>query len=150
MVKALIVCQTIANFRSLASAVEQVYLVEASPVLRDAQKKLLCVEEPFEEVEDGFRCKSKYSRLPITWYEDIRFVPNGGDSNSEPRITADCDGQRPQRRLLSSRTSSLTPYLSMPSSRLLLLPTRQSLRHPLGHYLFREMHRRCESLNGVN
>ena len=65
------------NFRSLASAVEQVYLVEASPALREQQKKVLCSEEPFEEVKDGVQCKSKYLNMPVTWYEDIRFVPNG-------------------------------------------------------------------------
>ena len=69
--------QTVANFRGLASAVEQVYLVEASPTLRETQKQLLCGKEPLEEVKDGVRCKSKYQGLPITWYEDIRFVPNG-------------------------------------------------------------------------
>ena len=69
--------QTIVNFRSLASAVEQVYLVEASPGLREQQKKVLCGEEPFEDVKNGVRCKSKYLGLPVTWYEDIRFVPNG-------------------------------------------------------------------------
>ena len=57
---------------------EQIYLVEVSPALRDAQKQLLCGEEPFEEVDDGMRCKSKYLDLPITWNENIRYVPNGG------------------------------------------------------------------------
>lgn len=80
--------QTTTNFRSLASAVENVYLVEASPALRDAQKKLLGTDQPFEEVQDGLRCKSKYSGLPITWYEDVRFVPNGGKSNPEGHLTA--------------------------------------------------------------
>ena len=59
---------------------EQVYLVEASSALKETQKKLLCGEEPFEEVKDGVRCKSKYLGLPVTWYEDIRFVPNGDNS----------------------------------------------------------------------
>lgn len=66
-----------ANFQGLASAVEQVYLVEAGSALRETQKQLLCGGEPFEEVKDGVRCKSKYNKLPITWYEDIRYVPNG-------------------------------------------------------------------------
>lgn len=65
--------------------------MEASPALRDAQKKLFGTDRPFEEVQDGLRCKSKYSDLPITWYEDIRFVPNGGDSKPEAcLVAADC------------------------------------------------------------
>ena len=66
-----------ANFRSLASAVEVIYLVEASTILREAQKQLLCGDAVFEDVQNGVQCKSKYAELPITWYEDIRFVPNG-------------------------------------------------------------------------
>ena len=62
---------------------EQVYLVEASPTLRETQRKMLCADEPFEEVENGLRCRSKYTDLPITWYEDIRFVPNGKDPDVE-------------------------------------------------------------------
>lgn len=45
--------------------------------------KLLGTDEPFEQVDNGLRCKSKYSELPITWYEDIRFVPNGEDRDVE-------------------------------------------------------------------
>jgi len=143
--------QTTTSFRSLASAVDQVYLVEASPTLRDAQKKLLGMDQPLEEVQDGLRCKSKYSGIPITWYEDIRFVPNGGDPNPEARLTA-ADGyeQMPQRCLSSLRMSSSMLYLSTPSSRLLLLLIPQSSRHLLGLYPFRKAHRGHESLNGVN
>ena len=75
--------QTIDSFRTLASGIEQVYLVEASPSLRETQRKLLCGDAPFEQVEIGFRSTSKYSNLPITWCEDIRFVPNG-----KPPVTA--------------------------------------------------------------
>lgn len=31
-----------------------------------------------KEVDVGFRSTSKYEQIPITWCEDIRFVPNGG------------------------------------------------------------------------
>ena len=73
--------QTLSNFGPLASAIEQIYLVEASPTLRETQRKLLCGDEPFEKIDIGFRSRSKYSNLPIVWCEDIRFVPNG-----KPRI----------------------------------------------------------------
>ena len=69
--------QTISNFKSLATSIESVYLVEASPALRDKQKQLLCGDAPLEETGLGFQSTSKYSGVPITWCEDIRFVPNG-------------------------------------------------------------------------
>lgn len=57
------------------------YLVEASPALRDKQKHLLCGDTPLSEIDIGFRSTSKYSNIPITWCEDIRFVPNGRSSS---------------------------------------------------------------------
>ena len=61
----------------MASSIDSIYLVEASPSLRDAQKQLLCGDAPMKEVEAGFRSKSKHLGLSITWCEDLRFVPNG-------------------------------------------------------------------------
>lgn len=69
--------QTISNFRTLASSIESVYLVEASPSLREKQKTLLCGDAAMQEINIGFRSQSKYFQVPITWCEDIRFVPNG-------------------------------------------------------------------------
>ena len=69
--------QTLSNFKPLVSSIESVYLVEASPSLRDSQKQLLCGDAPLEEIDIGFRSTSKYARIPVTWCEDIRFVPNG-------------------------------------------------------------------------
>ena len=69
--------QTLSNFKPLVSSIESVYLVEASPPLRDSQKQLLCGDAPLEEIDIGFRSTSKYARIPVTWCEDIRFVPNG-------------------------------------------------------------------------
>ncbi|KAK3171876.1 hypothetical protein OEA41_003960 [Lepraria neglecta] len=78
--------RTISNFKPLASSIESVYLVEASPALREAQKQLLCEDASLDEIDIGFRSTSKYSRLPITWCEDIRFVPN--DPSKSPFIFA--------------------------------------------------------------
>lgn len=69
--------RTLSNFKPLVSSIESVYLVEASPALRDTQKQLLCGDAPLEETDIGFRSTSKYSSTPVTWCEDIRFVPNG-------------------------------------------------------------------------
>ena len=62
----------------MASSIEAVYLVEASPSLREAQKQLLCDDDaPMTETSIGFQSISKYANLPIIWTENIRFVPSG-------------------------------------------------------------------------
>ncbi|KAL8699506.1 MAG: hypothetical protein Q9201_005970 [Fulgogasparrea decipioides] len=73
------ILRTVSSFKNLASSVENVYLVEASPSLRAAQKDLLCGDSVLEEVPTGYRSISKHADLPITWCEDIRFVPNEPD-----------------------------------------------------------------------
>ena len=69
--------QTISNFKQLASSIGSVCLVEASPTLREAQRKLLCGDTPFENINNGERSTSKHLGIPVTWYEDIRFIPQG-------------------------------------------------------------------------
>ena len=69
--------QTIRNFKPLASSIESVYLIEASAILRERQRALLCDNVPMEEVTVGFRSRSKYAQIPVMWCEDIRFVPSG-------------------------------------------------------------------------
>jgi NADH dehydrogenase [ubiquinone] 1 alpha subcomplex assembly factor 7 len=61
----------------MASSIEAVYMVEASPSLREAQKKLLCGDAPMEETSIGYRSISKYANVPIIWTENLRFVPSG-------------------------------------------------------------------------
>jgi NADH dehydrogenase [ubiquinone] 1 alpha subcomplex assembly factor 7 len=68
--------KTIRNF-SMSSSIEAVYLVEAGPALRDAQKKLLCGDAPIAETPIGYQSTSKYANLPIIWTENIRFIPSG-------------------------------------------------------------------------
>jgi len=66
------------NFKGFTSAVEAVYLVEASQSLRASQHKLLCGENPLEEIDIGHKSTSKYSdELSIVWCEDIRLLPLG-------------------------------------------------------------------------
>ena len=69
--------QTIRNFKPLASSIEAVYLVEASPSLRGAQKTLLCGDAPMEETKECYKSTSKSLGVPVIWTEDIRFVPKG-------------------------------------------------------------------------
>lgn len=61
----------------MAESIEAVYMVEASPALRDAQKQLLCGDAPMIETSIGHKSISKYANLPIVWTENIRFVPSG-------------------------------------------------------------------------
>ncbi|KAG0648598.1 NADH dehydrogenase [Hyphodiscus hymeniophilus] len=72
--------RTIRNFKPMASSIEAIYLVEASPSLRDAQKKLLCGDAPMIETSIGHQSTSKYANLPVIWTENIRFVPSGKNS----------------------------------------------------------------------
>lgn len=72
------VLRTIRNFKPLSQAIDAIYLVEASPSLRETQHKLLCGDNPLQETELGYTSTSKYTPdLKIIWCEDIRFVPIG-------------------------------------------------------------------------
>lgn len=76
------------RFDTMADSVEAIYLVEASPSLREAQKILLCEPKAkMREVENGFACQSKVSpKTNIIWYEDFSFIPR--DKNRTPYIIA--------------------------------------------------------------
>ncbi|KAH0548014.1 hypothetical protein GP486_008244 [Trichoglossum hirsutum] len=80
------ILRTIRNFKPLASSVDAVYMVEASPSLRDAQMRLLCGDAPAKEPEGGLRGVSKTLGVPVIWAEDIRFVPR--DPEKSPFIIA--------------------------------------------------------------
>jgi NADH dehydrogenase [ubiquinone] 1 alpha subcomplex assembly factor 7 len=79
--------RSIRNFKPLAQAIEGIYMVEASPSLRQAQHKLLCGDSPLEEIDIGYKSTCKYTPdLNIIWCEDIRFVPR--ETDSSPFIVA--------------------------------------------------------------
>lgn len=70
--------RSIGNFRSMASAIDTIYLVEASPVLREAQRKTLCGEAKMEEHTAGYQSKSKHlPNATVVWVEDLKFIPRG-------------------------------------------------------------------------
>jgi hypothetical protein len=73
----LTVRKTIRNFKPMASSIEVVHLVEASPSLREAQKQLLCGDRPMKETETGCTSTSKHSNIPVMWCEDIKSIPSG-------------------------------------------------------------------------
>jgi NADH dehydrogenase [ubiquinone] 1 alpha subcomplex assembly factor 7 len=79
--------RSIRNFKPLAQAIDAIYMVEASPSLRKAQHKLLCRDNPMQEIDIGYQSTCKYTtHLNIIWCEDIRFVPR--DTDSSPFIVA--------------------------------------------------------------
>ncbi|KAL4784363.1 S-adenosyl-L-methionine-dependent methyltransferase [Aspergillus varians] len=71
--------RTFRNFKSFTSSLEAIYLVEASPTLREVQKQLLCGDAVMEETDIGHRSTSKYFDVPVVWVEDIRLLPHEED-----------------------------------------------------------------------
>ncbi|KAF2203402.1 DUF185-domain-containing protein [Delitschia confertaspora ATCC 74209] len=71
------VLRSIRNFKAMASSIESIYMVEASPHLREAQRTLLCGDSEMKEIDIGYKSRCKYVDVDITWCEDIRFVPKG-------------------------------------------------------------------------
>ncbi|KAH8167345.1 hypothetical protein CIB48_g923 [Xylaria polymorpha] len=70
------ILRTIRNFKDMASAIDAVYMVEASKELRVAQKNLLCGEDAaMRESKEGWHSTCKYSHLPIVWTDSIKAVP---------------------------------------------------------------------------
>jgi SAM-dependent MidA family methyltransferase len=69
--------RTFRNFQSFASSLEAIYLVEASPTLREVQKQRLCGDAAMEETDIGHKSTSKYFNVPVIWVEDIRLLPHG-------------------------------------------------------------------------
>ncbi|KAL2181960.1 putative S-adenosyl-L-methionine-dependent methyltransferase-domain-containing protein [Thermothelomyces heterothallicus CBS 202.75] len=68
--------RTIQRFPAMASSIDAIYMVEASPELRVAQKNLLCGEDaPMTESKVGYHSVCKYNALPIVWTETIKSIP---------------------------------------------------------------------------
>ncbi|CUS11732.1 unnamed protein product [Tuber aestivum] len=80
--------RAVLSFKAMADSVETIYLVEASPSLREAQKVLLCgPETKMRQIENGFACQSKMSpKTDIIWYEDFNCIPR--DKDRTPYIIA--------------------------------------------------------------
>ncbi|KAF6843654.1 duf185 domain-containing protein [Colletotrichum musicola] len=81
------ILRTVHNFKDLASSIDAIYMVEASPQLREAQKNLLCgPDAPMTESKVGYHSVCKYTRLPIVWTETIKSIPR--DAEKMPLIVA--------------------------------------------------------------
>ncbi|KAM0260038.1 hypothetical protein ACHAQJ_002962 [Trichoderma viride] len=79
--------RTIQRFPAMANSIEGVFMVEASPELRETQKKLLCSPDaPSTESKVGCHSPSKYGASPIVWTETIKSIPI--ESDKTPFIVA--------------------------------------------------------------
>ncbi|GAB1209786.1 hypothetical protein APSETT445_008567 [Aspergillus pseudonomiae] len=79
-----VILQTFRNFKSFTSSIEAIYLVEASPTLREVQKQRLCGDATMEETEIGHKSTCKYFNVPVIWVEDIRLLPHGSQPSLQP------------------------------------------------------------------
>lgn len=74
------ILRTMRHFKDMASAIDAIYMVEASPELRVAQKNLLCGDDaPMTESKVGYHSVCKSTSLPIVWTETIRSIPISPD-----------------------------------------------------------------------
>ncbi|KAH6616671.1 putative S-adenosyl-L-methionine-dependent methyltransferase-domain-containing protein [Boeremia exigua] len=81
------VLRTLSSFKRMTSAIETIYLIEASPHLQKQQALRLAGTEELEKSEVGWKAKCKYfPDCDIQWCEDIRVVPKG--ETSTPFILA--------------------------------------------------------------
>ncbi|KAK1750688.1 putative S-adenosyl-L-methionine-dependent methyltransferase-domain-containing protein [Echria macrotheca] len=72
--------RTIQNFPAMANSIDAVYMVEASPKLREAQKALLCgPDATMTESKVGYHSICKYMSVPIVWTDTIKSIPNSAD-----------------------------------------------------------------------
>lgn len=63
------------SFPQFANAIKEVYMIEASPTLRNMQRKLLCGEQScLKHADSGYRCSTKWDNT-IYWFESIKEVP---------------------------------------------------------------------------
>jgi NADH dehydrogenase [ubiquinone] 1 alpha subcomplex assembly factor 7 len=51
-------------------------MIESSPTLREKQRRLLCGDNPFKEIDLGWESNTTHSRsLRVVWLEDLKFLP---------------------------------------------------------------------------
>ncbi|WQF75779.1 Putative protein arginine methyltransferase NDUFAF7 [Colletotrichum destructivum] len=68
--------RAIQNFKDLAQSIDAIYMVEASPQLRETQKNLLCgPDAPMTESKVGYHSICKYANVPIVWTETVKSIP---------------------------------------------------------------------------
>ncbi|KFG83320.1 DUF185 domain-containing protein [Metarhizium anisopliae] len=79
--------RTIKRFPAMVDSIESVFMVEASPELREKQKTLLCGSDaPSEDCAAGFRSTGKHLGKPVVWAESLKSIPI--EPNKVPFIVA--------------------------------------------------------------
>lgn len=74
------ILRTVNHFKDMAQAIDAIYMVEASPELRIAQKNLLCGDDAsMTESKVGYHSVCKSTSLPIVWTETIKSIPVASD-----------------------------------------------------------------------
>lgn len=68
--------RTIRNFNPMPGGIEAVYMVEASPALRETQKQLLCGGAEMAGTEYGHQSVYKHGNVPVRWVENIKSIPS--------------------------------------------------------------------------
>ena len=92
----------------MANSIEAVYMVEASPELRNAQKDLLCGPgSPSTESKAGYHSTGKYNGTPIVWTQTIKSVPTGKAPPTKPPPETKLILARIQQNSLHRRTRIL-------------------------------------------
>lgn len=75
------VLRTLGRFPEMRSAVERVYLVEASPGLREKQGRVLCGGEGIVKLGDGSgwrgKAREEFGGMEVVWVEDFELIPKG-------------------------------------------------------------------------
>jgi hypothetical protein len=87
-------------------------MIEASPSLRETQRRLLCGDAPWEEAKEGLRSTSKTLGVPMIWAEDIRFIPKG-ESQTEAKYRPALTAPKILKNLpslLPTSSSMLSPF----------------------------------------
>lgn len=69
--------KTLSNFKDFMLSIKSIYMVEASPMLREAQTRLLCgPDAKVTESTVGHHSVSKYFGVPMVWAESVKAVPH--------------------------------------------------------------------------
>ncbi|KAF2115851.1 S-adenosyl-L-methionine-dependent methyltransferase [Lophiotrema nucula] len=116
------ILRTVATFKEFASSVESVYLIEASPNLREKQAKLLSGDVELQELHNDFRPSdwtAPCQFLPevnVVYCEDMKAVPRTDDTT--PFIIAHEFFDALPVHVFQNKASS-----SIPASSTILTPT---------------------------
>ncbi|KAB5557956.1 putative S-adenosyl-L-methionine-dependent methyltransferase-domain-containing protein [Coniochaeta sp. 2T2.1] len=138
------VVRTINQFPAMANSIDAIYMVEASPKLRMAQKDLLCGKDaPMTESNVGYHSVCKSTHLPIVWTETIKSIPSAADKtpfivaheffDALPIHAFQCVSVAPAEPPSSASPSTRTSQPTLQWREMLVSPTPESSTHESLH-----------------